>query len=98
MRLWAHGDGDSAGSRAVNDAGSFDVLASRRDDDVMPEASETLKRSMREIYNACSRGGSTAPENAIVNGGVLNQALGVTEYDPHEAYFVTKNGITLIEE
>lgn len=54
-------------------------------------------KSMRDIYNACSKGVGQ-PEVAIINGGVLNQMLDVTAYDPNVAYYVTKAGIEQIKQ
>jgi len=57
---------------------------------------EELKRTMREIYRLSSEGVGV-PEVVVMNGGNLNQILQTDEYDPSEAYYVTKDGITVVE-
>jgi len=50
------------------------------------------KMTIRELYNSCSEGMGT-PELALMNGAVLNDVLLTDEYDAHQAYWVSEEGI-----
>lgn len=56
----------------------------------------TVGVGLRDLYESVTAN-TRGPDVAVMNGALVNNVTGTEDYDPHEAYYVSKEGITRIE-
>jgi hypothetical protein len=57
---------------------------------------QTLTEAMRQVFNDCAREGN-APNAMVASGEWLNLIGSTMQHDPNRMYFVSKNGIVVLD-